>query len=48
MLSGIPECLPSGYSVFQVQSLSSELFTDKVTGDIYKCNYNNKLYISSG
>ena len=44
----MPDCLPSGNPVLQVQSLRGELLIDQVTGDINKYDYSNKLFISSG
>ena len=45
MLSGVPDCSPSGNPVLQVHSLTSELFIELITGDIYKYDYDNKLFI---
>ena len=48
MLSGVPNCLPSGNTVLQVWSLQGVTFIGQTTGDINTYDYNNKIFISSG
>ena len=48
VLSGVPQCLPSGYAVLNVLSLRGELFIDQVTGDIFSYHYEHTLLTSLG
>ena len=47
-LTGVPDCLPSSNPIHQVYSIKDELFVDQVTGEIYKYDYDNMLFLSLG
>ena len=48
VFSSVPDWLPSGNPVLQVQGLKGELSVDQVTGGIHKYDHDNKLFISLG
>ena len=43
-----PNCLPSGHLFFRSRVLRVKLFINQVIHDIYKYDYDNKLFISLG
>ena len=47
-LSDVPDCLPSGNPVLQVQGLRGELFMDQVTGETYQYDYDAKVISFGG
>ena len=46
VLAGVPDCLPSGNPILQAQCLTDEFSVDQVTCNVYKYDYDNKLFIS--
>ena len=48
VLSGVPNCLPSGSNVLQAPGLQGGIFIDQITCYIYTCDYVYKFFMSTG